>query len=795
MDPAPQVHPPPLPRGTGLHVLFERLCRIHVAAAAPRRAAVGAARVHRPAGRSRGALLQDAPRADRRHRLPATRSTRWCRHVADAAPAAGALGGAAPLQAAGRAAAPTRAGRTLLQAANDVRPHGDRHGAADLAPGTARSRARSRPRHAVRLDAERAQGGAEPEPRAGALQAAAAAGARAGARGRRQGQRRHAHADRHGDAPLPRRSAATRSSRPLVADMPVALEDHGGAGNRITILQVPMGRPGVAPAQRLADVVRETGQVKQEMRELDRQRAHALFDRAALAGEHHRVAGPERAADARQRRDLESGGVRAARVFQRRRGRAGAADLGGRAPPGAQHHRSRPTSTSCTSRSSPCARRSRTCRGSPTTPQRRRPSSRPTWPAAASGEARAPPVGRRPPRAASRPHGVRRRAPRALTSAGNPGRRREPWRSARDIAHELGHRRAPRGARAAPPAVRRERPPAVSDRRVPRHARAVAGRAAAGTRSPATRSTGCRPPAAVARHRHRPRARASRSRCWRTAASTCPGRSTSGSGPSFQLWCRRRRGRARCSAARAPPTRLWLRAGGRLWLASYFPGEWADPSGRLGTPAGEYAKVSGGLSVLVLRWSPGTDVPATVPRLRAGHPRAGPRAGRGGALRPAGSRRPSTGTTCGTSARARSSARRSHPDGRPAIGCHTHGDVGILRREAAVPLAPGTRLRWSWRVDELPDRPARGHPALARLPEHRGRVRRRPGPHLLLERGAAGGHGVPLPAADLAGQGNPRGGAQRTPATSAAGWTRSATCTPTTGESSAARPARWCASG
>ena len=56
--------------------------------------------------------------------------------------------------------------------------------------------------------------------------------------------------------------------RPLIADMPVALEDHGGAGNRITILQVPMGRPGAAPAERLADVVQETGQVKQEMRTL-----------------------------------------------------------------------------------------------------------------------------------------------------------------------------------------------------------------------------------------------------------------------------------------------------------------------------------------------------------------------------------------------------------------------------------------------------------------------------------------------------------------------------------------------
>jgi len=57
--------------------------------------------------------------------------------------------------------------------------------------------------------------------------------------------------------------------RPLVADIPVALADHGSTGNRITILQVPMGRPGVAPVQRLVDVLRETQQMKQEIRELD----------------------------------------------------------------------------------------------------------------------------------------------------------------------------------------------------------------------------------------------------------------------------------------------------------------------------------------------------------------------------------------------------------------------------------------------------------------------------------------------------------------------------------------------
>jgi len=69
----------------------------------------------------------------------------------------------------------------------------------------------------------------------------------------------HRYLDERGDA----------VRRPLVADIPVALADHGSTGNRITILQVPMGRPGVAPVQRLVDVLRETRQMKQEIRELD----------------------------------------------------------------------------------------------------------------------------------------------------------------------------------------------------------------------------------------------------------------------------------------------------------------------------------------------------------------------------------------------------------------------------------------------------------------------------------------------------------------------------------------------
>jgi hypothetical protein len=171
-------------------------------------------------------------------------------------------------------------------------------------------------------------------------------------------------------------------------------------------------------------------------------------------------------------------------------------------------------------------------------------------------------------------------------------------------------------------------------------------------------------------------------------------------GPAFQLWCRVGERGPVFRGTRATHT-FTARDGGRLWLASYFPGEWADASGRLGTPASKYAKASGGMSVLTLCWPRGTDVHelfrdfaryTRVPGLvlaeagRFDQPVPVPEhwdylwyLGPGEIFRSA-----------------------LAPDGRPSIGCHTHGDVGILRREARMPLVPGTLLRWSWRVDELP---------------------------------------------------------------------------------------------
>jgi len=55
---------------------------------------------------------------------------------------------------------------------------------------------------------------------------------------------------------------------PLVADMPVALNKAGSTGNQITILQLPLGGAAHRPAERLAAIMRETHDVKEQVRAL-----------------------------------------------------------------------------------------------------------------------------------------------------------------------------------------------------------------------------------------------------------------------------------------------------------------------------------------------------------------------------------------------------------------------------------------------------------------------------------------------------------------------------------------------
>jgi hypothetical protein len=170
--------------------------------------------------------------------------------------------------------------------------------------------------------------------------------------------------------------------------------------------------------------------------------------------------------------------------------------------------------------------------------------------------------------------------------------------------------------------------------------------------------------------------------------------------PSFQLW-----GRIGDSGPVFRGTRdthtFTATHDGRLSLASYFPGEWADASGRLATAPKDYAKVSGGMTVLVLRWSKGI-APSAVLGAEAPAPSAPPLA-RAEAERLAAIGSPPTAWHhlwfLGPSEIYRPA---TGADGSPTICCQTHGDVGILQRDTPIALEPGTRLGWSWRVDELP---------------------------------------------------------------------------------------------
>jgi hypothetical protein len=168
-------------------------------------------------------------------------------------------------------------------------------------------------------------------------------------------------------------------------------------------------------------------------------------------------------------------------------------------------------------------------------------------------------------------------------------------------------------------------------------------------------------------------------------------------GPDFQLWYRigpvgeifRGTRDTHTFAADQP---------GRLYLASYFPGEWATRTGGLGTPEEVYQQVTGNLSVGLIRWlvDPAEGLAqlaasGDIGRLVAGEidRLAAPVQQPEGweylwFLGPAEIFMP-----CG-------------PPRETAICCHTHRDVGILHRAVSLPLAPDTRLRWSWKVDVLP---------------------------------------------------------------------------------------------
>jgi hypothetical protein len=138
---------------------------------------------------------------------------------------------------------------------------------------------------------------------------------------------------------------------------------------------------------------------------------------------------------------------------------------------------------------------------------------------------------------------------------------------------------------------------------------------------------------------------------------------------------------------------------GRLYLASYFPGEWSSRTGDLATPQEVYQQAEGMLTILLIRWR--CDLLEGLRKLVALGDVEGVIAGEIDRLTNPLPTPPGWDYLwfVGPAEIYRPCADQGH---KPAICCHSHNDVGLLHKDVVLPLTPDTRLRWAWRMDQLP---------------------------------------------------------------------------------------------
>ncbi len=169
-------------------------------------------------------------------------------------------------------------------------------------------------------------------------------------------------------------------------------------------------------------------------------------------------------------------------------------------------------------------------------------------------------------------------------------------------------------------------------------------------------------------------------------------------GPHFQLWMRVGLKGTIFRGTRNTHS-FFAFESGRLFLASYLPGEWASQRGALATPQDVYGRVSGRLSVGIILWNGPTLkglkqieglgeaqklVEREIDRIRS-------------------AAEPPDGWQYHWLVGPAEIFRRCSDHGWPnAICCETREDAGILHKDVRVALTPGIRLRWEWLVDQLP---------------------------------------------------------------------------------------------
>jgi hypothetical protein len=163
-------------------------------------------------------------------------------------------------------------------------------------------------------------------------------------------------------------------------------------------------------------------------------------------------------------------------------------------------------------------------------------------------------------------------------------------------------------------------------------------------------------------------------------------------GPQLQLWMRIGERGVIFNGTRDTYT-FRAETAGRLYIGNGFPGQWGDMHGRVSTPLDQYDNAKGGLTVVVIHWNED----AARGLAEATDERLAPEAHR---LRD--HVEPPKGWEYLWFLGRSEIFREATDAGRPCIQCNTHRNVAILQHDAAFALDPGTTLRWSWKVDELP---------------------------------------------------------------------------------------------
>ncbi|MBV8292148.1 MAG: DUF3047 domain-containing protein [Mycobacterium sp.] len=169
-------------------------------------------------------------------------------------------------------------------------------------------------------------------------------------------------------------------------------------------------------------------------------------------------------------------------------------------------------------------------------------------------------------------------------------------------------------------------------------------------------------------------------------------------GPRFQLWAR--------IGTRGPvfrgarDTNTFTAADTcRLYLASYFPGTWADSDGRLASSPRDYRRASGEIATIVVRWAVGVDPEAILAAHLTSADRTDLARDELDRLR---TPKPAPTGWNYTWILGEADIWTNTSDGRGVIDCHCEQNVGVVQYEVDVPLTAATRLRWRWLIDRLP---------------------------------------------------------------------------------------------